>query len=293
MDRTEQYREIVKRIIEEYAAYPASSVGDVEAEAILDDQRHHYELIYAGWEGQRRIHGSVLHVDIRDGKIWIQHDGTEAGIANELLDCLPPRQFVRTETRWAERVVGLDGAGNLAFGLSAAALGQVLPDAPPGSVLEHSPVQEALGSELGARIAAEGGAALLIDYGRGVPGFGDTLQALKRHVKEDPLASPGEADLTVHADFPAVLRLWQIGVSDNGGGPGGRGHRPHPEPGRVPGAAGDRRAGRSPDRRAPRPQRGDRTAAGTAGVARPDGRAVQGCLHPHPGPGPARLRDLR
>src|SRR5205085_1246895 len=48
-------------------------------------------------------------------------------------------------------------------------------------------------------------APLLIDYGRAEPGFGDTLQALKRHEKVDPLACPGEADLTVHADFPAVM----------------------------------------------------------------------------------------
>ncbi len=146
-----------------------------------------------------------------DGVSWatslteVPDDAPMILIANELLDCLPPRQFVRTETRWAERVVGLDGAGSLTFGLSAAALGQLLPDAPVSSVLEHSPVQEALGSELGARIAADGGAALLIDYGRDAAGFGDTLQALRRHVKESPLASPGEADLTVHADFPAVL----------------------------------------------------------------------------------------
>ncbi|MDO8323657.1 MAG: class I SAM-dependent methyltransferase [Phenylobacterium sp.] len=126
-------------------------------------------------------------------------------VANELLDCLPPRQFVRTDKRWAERVVGLNDAGELAFGLAGAAIGDLAPDAPAGSVLEQSPAQEALGSEIGARIAADGGAALLIDYGRDQPGFGDTLQALRRHVKESPLASPGAADLTVHADFPAVL----------------------------------------------------------------------------------------
>ena len=126
-------------------------------------------------------------------------------VANELLDCLPPHQFVRTESGWAERMVGLDEAGGLGFGFSRAPLAQMLPDAPAGSVLEHSPAQTALGSELGARLAADGGAALLIDYGRAEPGLGDTLQALRRHRKESPLASPGEADLTVHADFPAVL----------------------------------------------------------------------------------------
>jgi SAM-dependent MidA family methyltransferase len=62
-----------------------------------------------------------------------------------------------------------------------------------------------LGAALGERVVHDGGAALLVDYGRASPGFGDTLQALSRHEKVDPLARPGEADLTIHADFPAVM----------------------------------------------------------------------------------------
>jgi NADH dehydrogenase [ubiquinone] 1 alpha subcomplex assembly factor 7 len=126
-------------------------------------------------------------------------------IANELLDCLPARQFVRTPIGWAEQVVGLDADGELTFGLASTPAAGLLPDAAPGQVFEQSPAQAALGAELGARVAADGGAALLIDYGRAEPGFGDTLQALMRHEKVDPLYRPGEADLTVHADFPAVI----------------------------------------------------------------------------------------
>jgi len=126
-------------------------------------------------------------------------------IANELLDCLPARQFVRTAVGWAEQVVGLDAGGRLAFGLADTPAATLLPDAAPGQVFEQSAAQAALGAELGARIAADKGAALLIDYGRAEPGFGDTLQALCRHRKVDPLEAPGEADLTVHADFPAVM----------------------------------------------------------------------------------------
>jgi SAM-dependent MidA family methyltransferase len=125
-------------------------------------------------------------------------------VANELLDCLPARQFVRTAIGWAEQVVALDAQGGLAFARAAVpAVG--LPDAPQGAVFEQSAAQAALGAELGRRIVDDGGAALLIDYGRDRPAFGDTLQALRRHEKVDPLACPGEADLTVHADFPAVL----------------------------------------------------------------------------------------
>jgi NADH dehydrogenase [ubiquinone] 1 alpha subcomplex assembly factor 7 len=126
-------------------------------------------------------------------------------IANELLDCLPARQFVRTPIGWAEQVVGLDADGELTFGLTDTPVAGLLPEAAVGQVFEQSPAQAALGADLGRRIAADGGAALLIDYGRAEPGFGDTLQALRRHQKVDPLACPGEADLTVHADFPAVM----------------------------------------------------------------------------------------
>ena len=125
-------------------------------------------------------------------------------VANEFLDCLPALQFERTKTGWAERVVGLADDGALAFGLRPVSL--PLPKAAPtGAVFELSPAQETFVRELAGRIASQGGAALLIDYGPGEPGFRDTLQALARHEKVDPLASAGEADLTVHADFPALV----------------------------------------------------------------------------------------
>ncbi len=124
-------------------------------------------------------------------------------IANELLDCLPARQFVQAgEDGWVERLVGLGPDGELAYGLAPAPDGAT--PTPGGMILEVSAAQEALGATLGAMIAREGGAALLIDYGRDKPEFGDTLQALRRHEKVDPLTFPGEADLTVYADFPTV-----------------------------------------------------------------------------------------
>jgi len=129
-------------------------------------------------------------------------------IANEVLDCLPARQFVRTETDWAERRVGLDTGGELTFGLAPAPSGFEPPPfaatAPVGAVLELSSAQTALVEEIAMRVVEDGGAALLIDYGRDTPSFGDTLQALTAHTKVSPLAAPGQVDLTVHADFPAV-----------------------------------------------------------------------------------------
>jgi NADH dehydrogenase [ubiquinone] 1 alpha subcomplex assembly factor 7 len=131
-------------------------------------------------------------------------------IANELLDCLPARQYVRTASGWVERVVGLDAAGALAFGLAPCAA-PCERDAPVDAVLEISAAQAAFAAELAARLARQGGAALLIDYGPDRPAFGDTLQALRRHEKVDPLAAPGEADLTVHADFPNLLAAARAG----------------------------------------------------------------------------------
>ena len=78
------YGSLIRAVLEEYARV-APSDGQVEAEVVADDVRGHYELLYVGWEGWRRVHGTVVHVDVRGDQIWIQHDGTEAGIADELI----------------------------------------------------------------------------------------------------------------------------------------------------------------------------------------------------------------
>jgi NADH dehydrogenase [ubiquinone] 1 alpha subcomplex assembly factor 7 len=126
-------------------------------------------------------------------------------IANELLDCLPVIQLVRTEEGAAERTVGLDDAGELTFGLTRRPGSRLPPNLPVGGIMEMSPAQTGFTTELADRIVAQGGAALLIDYGADRFEPGDTLQALRRHRKVDPLADPGAADLTVHAGFPMVL----------------------------------------------------------------------------------------
>lgn len=122
-------------------------------------------------------------------------------VANEVLDCLPAAQFERRPEGWAERVVGLDDKGELAMGL-----GPPRPahdSAPLGTLIEMSPAQADFAAAIARRIVKDRGAALLIDYG-GEMGGGPTLQALRRHEKVDPLECPGEADMTVHADFRAV-----------------------------------------------------------------------------------------
>ena len=127
-------------------------------------------------------------------------------IANEFFDALPIRQFQRTETGWRERVLGL-ADDQLRFGLSdpVSALPHRLSDTGPGDIVETSPASEAVAATLGARIARDGGVALIVDYGDW-RSRGDTFQAVANHEPVDPLASPGEADLTAHVDFEALAR---------------------------------------------------------------------------------------
>lgn len=88
------YAEIVKRIIRTYAAIKPAN-GEIEVETVFDDAQGHYEMVYAGWDGSYRIHGPVIHVDVRGDKVWIQHDGTERGIADELVEAgIPPEHIV-------------------------------------------------------------------------------------------------------------------------------------------------------------------------------------------------------
>jgi hypothetical protein len=93
MDRVEQYRAIVRRLIEEYAEGRPSH-GQIASEAIVDRDKDHYEVVHVGWDQERRIHGSVVHVDIIDGKVWIQHDGTDRPIAEELMAAGVPREDI-------------------------------------------------------------------------------------------------------------------------------------------------------------------------------------------------------
>ena len=127
-------------------------------------------------------------------------------VANEFFDALPIRQFQRDAKGWRERQVAVID-GTLGFGLSTpapiAALDDRLEDTRPGDIVETCPQAGPIIAEIAARIAARGGAALIFDYG-GWHSLGDTLQALRAHEFDDPLAHPGEADLTAHVDFEAL-----------------------------------------------------------------------------------------
>ncbi|KAB1070436.1 class I SAM-dependent methyltransferase [Methylobacterium planeticum] len=133
-------------------------------------------------------------------------DGPAIILANEFLDALPVRQFQRTPRGWCERVVGLAPDARLAFGLAPEPERGLAAEGPEGVVMTLPGPALDLVRRLARRLRDQGGALLAIDYGHVRPGFGDTLQAVAGHRFVDPLAAPGEADLTAHVDFAALAR---------------------------------------------------------------------------------------
>jgi len=131
-------------------------------------------------------------------------------IANEFIDALPARQMVRQDGTWRERCVTVGPSGTFAFCAGEPVDSDALPsparvgDASDGAIIETRPAAASLLSVLGARAKEAPIAVLIADYGHEETGFGDTLQAVHRHRFADPLAGPGDVDLTAHVDFAAL-----------------------------------------------------------------------------------------
>ena len=125
-------------------------------------------------------------------------------VANEFLDALPIRQFVKSAAGWAERRIGAD-SDRLVWIDVPTLDGPAIPAA-VGEIVETSPIREAAVAEIALRIVQDGGAALFVDYGHGASAAGDTLQAVRGHQYHDVLTDPGTADVTSHVDFGAVAR---------------------------------------------------------------------------------------
>lgn len=83
MDTLEFYRDTIEKILKQYASIPYK-YGQIEQHVITDADKNHFLLMNIGWKGAERIHGIVVHVQIIDDKIWIQRDGLEDGITDEL-----------------------------------------------------------------------------------------------------------------------------------------------------------------------------------------------------------------
>ena len=155
-------------------------------------------------EQAKRLPQAIWHDSVEDlpeGPLFL--------VANEFFDALPIRQFQRAGMDWRERVVGLGAESALTLGLAAPApqpgLDHRLQDTRDGDIVETCAPARTIAATLGERIARDGGLALIIDYGDW-RSLGDTLQALQGHAVTDPLAAPGEADLTAHVDFEALAK---------------------------------------------------------------------------------------
>jgi NADH dehydrogenase [ubiquinone] 1 alpha subcomplex assembly factor 7 len=124
-------------------------------------------------------------------------------VANEFFDALPISQFVRTAHGWAMRAVGAAGwdesvPANRHF------IPEALQDAPVGAIYERSFAGEALAAAIARRLAHDGGAAFISDYGYAGPALGDTVQAIHASAFADVVVTLGEADISAHVDFAAL-----------------------------------------------------------------------------------------
>lgn len=131
-------------------------------------------------------------------------------VANEFLDALPVRQIVQTPQGWRERMVGLDNDRFVPIAGARpmdAAIPEDRRDAPEGTIIETCPGAAATVFEVAGRLAAQGGAALFIDYGYDQVRNGSSLQAVRAHRKVDPFEAPGEADLTALVDFATLSHV--------------------------------------------------------------------------------------
>ncbi len=150
-----------------------------------------------------RVPHAIWHDDVED----LPTDRPLIVIANEFFDALPIRQLVRGRAGWHERIVACQDLLFLPIaGTSVpdSVIPEHLRDAAPGSIIETSPASVGICRVLAARIEAQGGVMLAIDYGYEGPAIGDTLQAVRGHAFANPFEEPGERDLTAHVDFATL-----------------------------------------------------------------------------------------
>lgn len=94
MDPLSTWRDTIERILTAHTVVPYAN-ADARTEAVFDRARDRYLLVDLGWRGSERIHGALVHIDITpDGRLWIQYDGTEYGVANELVEAGIPQDRI-------------------------------------------------------------------------------------------------------------------------------------------------------------------------------------------------------
>jgi hypothetical protein len=93
MASVKKYQEIVRNLIQEYASHKPSH-GEIDVRAIIDEERGQYQIVHVGWQGKIRVHGSPIHIELIDDKVWIQYDGTSPGVAVELVESGIPKEDI-------------------------------------------------------------------------------------------------------------------------------------------------------------------------------------------------------
>lgn len=176
--------------------------------AALAPKVHFVETSKALRERQKAC---VPHAVWHDDLDSLPSSGPILAVANEFFDALPVRQMVATPKGWRERVVirALSEEPGLFEPMAGyRPMDSAVPDgfrhAPEGAILESSPASATIAYALALRIARQGGAAIIIDYGHEGPALGDTLQAVRGHMTANPFFNPGEHDLTAHVDFTCL-----------------------------------------------------------------------------------------
>lgn len=147
-----------------------------------------------------RVSGATWHDDLST----LPDDVPLLVVANEFFDALPIRQLVRGRAGWHERLVACQDTLFLPIAgmqVPETIIPPHLADTPAGAIIETSPASVAVMADLAARVTAQGGAALVVDYGYEGPAVGDTLQAVRGHAFANPFEAPGERDLTAHVDM--------------------------------------------------------------------------------------------
>ncbi len=93
MDTLDTYRQIIQNVLKEYVQIQYA-YGKIENEILFDREHDRYMVVSVGWQDVKRIHGCLIHIDIVNGKVWIQRDGTEHGIASELEQAGIPKEHI-------------------------------------------------------------------------------------------------------------------------------------------------------------------------------------------------------
>jgi NADH dehydrogenase [ubiquinone] 1 alpha subcomplex assembly factor 7 len=156
---------------------------------------------------------AVPHAQWHDDVTSLPEDAPLLIVANEFFDALPVYQIVRRGEAWHERLVACQDTMFLPIAGKAVPddiVPEALRDAAAGSIIESSPASVAIVRALAKRLAAQGGAALIIDYGYDGPAVGETLQAVKGHGFANPFDNPGDQDLTAHVDFATLAGMAEL-----------------------------------------------------------------------------------